>query len=94
MIINFYFFIVVYVFLLLEWEYIGFGKLVDFRDGVELIFSVYVCFFLNGLINFFCLVKFDIFLVVGEIRIFVENIFVVVMLEIIVGNIFFLVFLD
>lgn len=80
--------------LLLEWEHTGFGKLVDPRDGAELISSAYVCSPLNGLINSPRPVRFDTPVVAGETRLSVENISAVVMPETTVGNIPFLAALD
>ena len=48
---NFYPFTSAHAPLLLEWEHTGFGKLVDPRDGAELISSAYLCSPLKGLIN-------------------------------------------
>ncbi|MBS9773220.1 MAG: DUF3326 domain-containing protein [Trichodesmium erythraeum GBRTRLIN201] len=91
---NFYPFTAAHAPLLLEWEHTGFGKLVDPRDGAELISSAYVCSPLNGLINSPRPVKFDTPLAAGETRISVENISAVVMPETTVGNIPFLASLD
>ncbi|WP_375500141.1 DUF3326 domain-containing protein [uncultured Nostoc sp.] len=91
---NFYPFTAAHAPLLMEWEHTGFGKLVDPRDGAELISSAYVCSPLNGLINSPRPVKFDTPLVAGETRISVENISAVIMPETTVGNIPFLASLD
>ena len=91
---NFYPFTAAHAPLLLEWEHTGFGKLVDPRDGAELISSAYVCSPLNGLINSPRPVRFDTPLAAGETRISVENISAVVMPETTVGNIPFLASLD
>ncbi|MBO3461935.1 DUF3326 domain-containing protein [Aetokthonos hydrillicola Thurmond2011] len=91
---NFYPFTAAHAPLLLEWEHTGFGKLVDPRDGAELISSAYVCSPLNGLINSPRPVKFDTPVAAGETRISVENISAVVMPETTVGNIPFLASLD
>ena len=91
---NFYPFTAAHAPLLLEWEHTGFGKLVDPRDGAELISSAYVCSPLNGLINSPRPVKFDTPLAAGENRISVENISAVVMPETTVGNIPFFASLD
>ncbi|NET10354.1 MAG: DUF3326 domain-containing protein, partial [Symploca sp. SIO2B6] len=80
--------------LLLEWEHTGFGKLVDPRDGAELISSAYVCSPLNGLINSPRPVRFETPVAAGETRLSVENISAVVMPETTVGNIPFLAALD
>ena len=80
--------------LLLEWEHTGFGKLVDPRDGAELISSAYVCSPLNGLINSPRPVQFDTPIAPGETRISVENVSAVVMPETTVGNIPFFAALD
>ncbi len=80
--------------LLLEWEHTGFGKLVDPRDGAELISSAYVCSPLNGLINSPRPVQFDTPIASGETRISVENVSAVVMPETTVGNIPFFASLD
>ena len=94
MLTNFYPFTAAHAPLLLEWEHTGFGKLVDPRDGAELISSAYVCSPLNGLINSPRPVKFDTPVAAGETRISVENISAVVMPETTVGNIPFLASLD
>lgn len=94
MLTNFYPFTAAHAPLLLEWEHTGFGKLVDPRDGAELISSAYVCSPLNGLINSPRPVKFDTPIAAGETRISVENISAVVMPETTVGNIPFLASLD
>lgn len=91
---NFYPFTAAHAPLLLEWEHTGFGKLVDPRDGAELISSAYVCSPLNGLINSPRPVKFDTPIAPGETRISVENISAVVMPETTVGNIPFFASLD
>ncbi|MGH7999442.1 MAG: DUF3326 domain-containing protein [Brasilonema sp.] len=91
---NFYPFTAAHAPLLLEWEHTGFGKLVDPRDGAELISSAYVCSPLNGLINSPRPVKFESPVAAGETRISVENISAVVMPETTVGNIPFLASLD
>jgi len=91
---NFYPFTAAHAPLLLEWEHTGFGKLVDPRDGAELISSAYVCSPLNGLINSPRPVKFDTPIASGETRISVENISAVVMPETTVGNIPFFASLD
>ncbi|MEO0843012.1 MAG: DUF3326 domain-containing protein [Cyanobacteria bacterium J06632_19] len=91
---NFYPFTAAHAPLLLEWEHTGFGKLVDPRDGAELISSAYVCSPLNGLINSPRPVRFDTPQAAGETRISVENISAVVMPETTVGNIPFLASLD
>lgn len=91
---NFYPFTAAHAPLLLEWEHTGFGKLVDPRDGAELISSAYVCSPLNGLVNSPRLVQFDTPLAAGETRISVENISAIVMPETTVGNIPFLAALD
>ena len=94
MLTNFYPFTAAHAPLLLEWEHTGFGKLVDPRDGAELISSAYVCSPLNGLINSPRPVKFDTPIAAGETRISVENVSAVVMPETTVGNIPFLASLD
>ena len=91
---NFYPFTAAHAPLLLEWEHTGFGKLVDPRDGAELISSAYVCSPLNGLINSPRPVRFDTPIAAGETRISVENISAVVMPETTVGNIPFFASLD
>lgn len=91
---NFYPFTAAHAPLLLEWEHTGFGKLVDPRDGAELISSAYVCSPLNGLINSPRPVKFATPSAAGETRISVENISAVVMPETTVGNILFFAALD
>jgi hypothetical protein len=91
---NFYPFTAAHAPLLLEWEHTGFGKLVDPRDGAELISSAYVCSPLNGLIHSPRLVQFDTPLAAGETSISVENISAIVMPETTVGNIPFLAALD
>lgn len=91
---NFYPFTAAHAPLLLEWEYTGFGKLVDPRDGAELISSAYVCSPLQGLINSPRPVRFDTPLAPGETRISVENVSAVVMPETTVGNIPFFASLD
>ena len=91
---NFYPFTAAHAPLLLEWEHTGFGKLVDPRDGAELISSAYVCSPLNGLINSPRPVRFDTPVAAGETRISVENISAVVMPETTVGNIPFFASLD
>ena len=91
---NFYPFTAAHAPLLLEWEHTGFGKLVDPRDGAELISSAYVCSPLNGLINSPRPVRFDTPVAAGETRISVENVSAVVMPETTVGNIPFLAALD
>ena len=91
---NFYPLTAAHAPLLLEWEHTGFGKLVDPRDGAELISSAYVCSPLNGLINSPRPVKFDTPIAPGETRISVENVSAVVMPETTVGNIPFLASLD
>lgn len=94
MLTNFYPFTAAHAPLLLEWEHTGFGKLVDPRDGAELISSAYVCSPLNGLINSPRPVKFETPIAAGETRISVENVSAVVMPETTVGNIPFLASLD
>ena len=91
---NFYPFTAAHAPLLLEWEHTGFGKLVDPRDGAELISSAYVCSPLSGLINSPRPVSFDTPIAAGEMRISVENISAVVMPETTVGNIPFFASLD
>ncbi|MGB3514408.1 MAG: DUF3326 domain-containing protein [Microcoleaceae cyanobacterium] len=91
---NFYPLTAAHAPLLLEWEHTGFGKLVDPRDGAELISSAYVCSPLNGLINSPRPVKFETPVAAGETRISVENVSAVVMPETTVGNIPFLASLD
>lgn len=91
---NFYPFTAAHAPLLLEWEHTGFGKLVDPRDGAELISSAYVCSPLNGLIHSPRLVKFNTPVATGETRISVENISAVVMPETTIGNIPFLASLE
>lgn len=91
---NFYPFTAAHAPLLLEWEHTGFGKLVDPRDGAELISSAYVCSPLNGLINSPRPVRFDTPVAPGETRISVENVSAVVMPETTVGNIPFFASLD
>lgn len=91
---NFYSMTAAHAPLLLEWEHTGFGKLVDPRDGAELISSAYVCSPLNGLINSPRPVKFDTPIAPGETRISVENVSAVVMPETTVGNIPFFASLD
>lgn len=91
---NFYPFTAAHAPLLLEWEHTGFGKLVDPRDGAELISSAYVCSPLSGLINSPRPVSFDTPIAAGETRISVENISAVVMPETTVGNIPFFASLD
>ena len=91
---NFYPFTAAHAPLLSEWEHTGFGKLVDPRDGAELISSAYVCSPLNGLINSPRPVKFDTPVAAGETRISVENVSAVVMPETTVGNIPFFASLD
>ncbi|NET13561.1 DUF3326 domain-containing protein [Okeania sp. SIO1H2] len=91
---NFYPFTAAHAPLLLEWEHTGFGKLVDPRDGAELISSAYLCSPMNGLINSPRPVRFDTPVAAGETRISVENISAVVMPETTVGNIPFLASLD
>ena len=91
---NFYPFTAAHAPLLLEWEHTGFGKLVDPRDGAELISSAYVCSPLNGLINSPRPVRFDTPSTAGETRISVENISAMVMPETTVGNIPFFASLD
>jgi hypothetical protein len=91
---NFYPFTAAHAPLLLEWEHTGFGRLVDPRDGAELISSAYVCSPLKGLINSPCPVPFDLPLPPGSQRLGVENISAVVMPETTVGNIPFFASLD
>jgi hypothetical protein len=91
---NFYPFTAAHAPLLSAWEHTGFGKLVDPRDGAELISSAYVCSPVNGLINSPRLVKFNTDIAAGETRISVENISAVVMPETTVGNIPFFAALD
>ena len=91
---NFYPFTAAHAPLLLEWEHTGFGKLVDPRDGAELISSAYVCSPLSGLINSPRPVSFDTPIAAGETRISVENISALVMPETTVGNIPFFAGLD
>ncbi len=91
---NFYPFTAAHAPLLLEWEHTGMGKLVDPRDGAELISSAYVCSPLNGLINSPRPVRFDTPVAAGETRISVENVSAVVMPETTVGNIPFFASLD
>ncbi|KRH96480.1 DUF3326 domain-containing protein [Cylindrospermopsis sp. CR12] len=91
---NFYPFTAAHAPLLLEWEHTGFGKLVDPRDGAELISSAYVCSPLSGLINSPRPVSFDTPIAPGETRISVENISALVMPETTVGNIPFFAGLD
>ncbi|WP_258004731.1 DUF3326 domain-containing protein [Cylindrospermopsis raciborskii] len=71
---NFYPFTAAHAPLLLELEHTGFGKLVDPRDGAELISSAYVCSPLSGLTNSPRPVSFDTPIAPGETRISVENI--------------------
>lgn len=91
---NFYGLTAAHAPLLLEWEHTGFGKLVDPRDGAELISSAYVCSPLNGLINSPRPVSFNTPVAPGETRLSVENVSAVVMPETTVGNIPFLASLD
>ncbi|HAC65786.1 MAG TPA: DUF3326 domain-containing protein [Cyanothece sp. UBA12306] len=91
---NFYPFTAAHAPLLLQWQDTGFGKLVDPRDGAELISSAYVCSPLNGLINSPRPVKFDAPIAAGETRLSVENISAVIMPETTVGNIPFFASLD
>ncbi|WP_435182665.1 DUF3326 domain-containing protein [Cylindrospermopsis raciborskii G7] len=91
---NFYPFTVAHAPLLLELEHTGFGKLVDPRDGAELISSAYVCSPLSGLTNSPRPVSFDTPIAPGETRISVENISALVMPETTVGNIPFFAGLD
>ncbi|MGJ0606072.1 DUF3326 domain-containing protein [Cylindrospermopsis raciborskii] len=91
---NFYPFTAAHAPLLLELEHTGFGKLVDPRDGAELISSAYVCSPLSGLTNSPRPVSFDTPIAPGETRISVENISALVMPETTVGNIPFFAGLD
>ena len=91
---NFYPFTSAHAPLLLEWEHTGFGKLVDPRDGAELISSAYLCSPLKGLINSPRPVPVDVPLPEGSQRVGVENISAVVMPETTVGNIPFFASLD
>ncbi|MBA4466440.1 DUF3326 domain-containing protein, partial [Cylindrospermopsis raciborskii CS-506_A] len=91
---NFYPFTAAHAPLLLELEHTGFGKLVDPRDGAELISSAYVCSPLSGLTNSPRPVSFDTPIAPGETRISVENISALVMPETTIGNIPFFAGLD
>lgn len=91
---NFYPFTSAHAPLLLEWEHTGFGKLVDPRDGAELISSAYLCSPLKGLTNSPRPVPVDLPLPEGSKRVGVENISAVVMPETTVGNIPFFASLD
>jgi len=94
MLTNFYPFTAAHAPLLLEWEHTGFGKLVDPRDGAELISSSYLCSPLKGLTNSPRPVPVSATVPSGSQGLGVENISAVVMPETTVGNIPFFASLD